>query len=267
MTPAPSPRSSCNRRRPANDDAHVDDPHPRVCLRMQACPCASPRSNGIRRGDSGRVGRTPRRERRRPYRPASHRPGQRRRWQRYRRRARGIQRVRWRSTQPCIGAHRNRWPDRHEGPTRRNGRYPIVATTHDKTGKPLHVAFTAIALDYQQTLGRELSEKHCARCHDARSTAERVSNLDNLSAQPHAFSDGATLNEIGPANLVAIVGHGGVAVGKSPEMPPYSPTLSAVEIDALAAYIRAVADPPYSPRGLVDANRTKPPPNRSDAGN
>jgi len=148
-----------------------------------------------------------------------------------------------------------------------SGRYPIVATTHDKTGKPLHVAFTAIALDYQQTLGRELSEKHCARCHDARSTAERVSNLDNLSAQPHAFSDGATLNEIGPANLVAIVGHGGVAVGKSPEMPPYSPTLSAVEIDALAAYIRAVADPPYSPRGLVDANRTKPPPNRSDAGN
>jgi mono/diheme cytochrome c family protein len=128
-----------------------------------------------------------------------------------------------------------------------SGRYSIVATTRDKTGKTLQVTFPAIALDYQQTLGRELSEKHCARCHDSRSTAERVSNHDNLSAPPHEFSDGSALNKISPANLTAIIAHGGAALGKSPEMPPYSPTLSASEIDALAAYIRAVADPPYRP--------------------
>jgi cytochrome c553 len=125
------------------------------------------------------------------------------------------------------------------------GRYTITATTHDKTGKSLQTTFTAIALDYRQTLGRELSEKHCARCHDPQSTAERVSNRDNLSVPPHSFSDGSALNRISSANLIAIVAHGGTALGKSPEMPPYSPTLSPGEISALAAYIRAIANPPW----------------------
>ncbi len=135
-----------------------------------------------------------------------------------------------------------------------SGRYSLVATTRDKAGKPLEVKFPEIALDYQQTLGRELNEKFCSRCHDSESSAEKVSNHDNLSVPPHAFSDGAALNQIGPANLLAIIGHGGAALGKSPEMPPYSPTLSANDIDALMAYIRAVADPPYRPKGVVDAN-------------
>lgn len=135
-----------------------------------------------------------------------------------------------------------------------SGRYQLVARTRDKSGKPLQVTFPEIALDYQQILGRELNEKYCSRCHNAESTAERVSNHDNLSVPPHSFSDGATLNQISPANLIAIVSHGGAALGKSPEMPPYSPTLSASDIDALAAYIRAVADPPYRPQGVFDAN-------------
>ncbi|MGA2435121.1 MAG: c-type cytochrome [Bryobacteraceae bacterium] len=135
-----------------------------------------------------------------------------------------------------------------------SGRYSLVATTRDKAGKPLQVTFDEIAFDYQQTLGRELSEKYCSRCHNPESSAERVSNHDNLSVPPHAFSDGATLNPISRANLIAIIGHGGVALGKSPEMPPYSPTLSASDIDALAAYIRAVADPPYRPQGVFYAN-------------
>ncbi len=43
-------------------------------------------------------------------------------------------------------------------------------------------------------------------------------------------------------------------VGKSPEMPPCSSTLSTTEIEALTAYIRAVADPPYRPPGVFNAN-------------
>jgi mono/diheme cytochrome c family protein len=136
-----------------------------------------------------------------------------------------------------------------------SGRYSLAATTRDKAGKPLQVAFPEIALDYQQILGRELNEKYCSRCHNSESSAERVSNHDNLSVPPHAFSDGATLNQINSANLLAIISHGGAALGKSPEMPPYSPTLSASDIDALAAYIRAVADPPYRPQGVVYANQ------------
>ncbi len=131
-----------------------------------------------------------------------------------------------------------------------SGAYSLVATTRDKAGKSVQVTFPEIALDYQQTLGRELNQKYCTRCHDSESTAERVSNHDNLTAPPHAFSDGATLNPISRANLIAIIGHGGVALSKSPEMPPYAATLSPSDIEALAAYIRAVADPPYRPQGV-----------------
>jgi len=135
------------------------------------------------------------------------------------------------------------------------GVYSLVATTRDKSGKPLQAMFAEVALDYQQTLGRELGEKYCSRCHNAESSAERVSNHDNLSVPPHAFSDGATLNRISHANLIAIISHGGAALGKSPEMPPYSPTLAASDIEALAAYVRAVADPPYRPQGVFNANQ------------
>jgi mono/diheme cytochrome c family protein len=76
-----------------------------------------------------------------------------------------------------------------------------------------------------------------------------------LSTQAHSFSDGATLNQLSTTSLVAIIGHGGVALGKSPEMPPYSPTLSASDIDALVAYLRAIADPPYRPQGVFYANQ------------
>lgn len=134
------------------------------------------------------------------------------------------------------------------------GRYTLVATTKDKTGRPAQVEFVEIALDYQQTLGRELNEKFCSRCHNAESTAEKVSNHDNLSVPPHAFSDGAALNQMSRENLIAIIAHGGAALGKSAEMPPYAPTLSTSEIEALMAYIRAVADPPYRPPGVVYAN-------------
>jgi len=44
-----------------------------------------------------------------------------------------------------------------------------------------------------------------------------------------------------------------VALSKSPQMPPYGNTLTKAEIDALVAYLRAVADPPYRPQGVFYA--------------
>jgi len=107
-----------------------------------------------------------------------------------------------------------------------------------------------VALGYQQTVGRELADKYCSRCHDPESTAEKVSNHDNLSKPPHAFSEGAVYNKISDANLIATIQHGGQALGKSAEMPPFGDTLSKSDITAVAAYIRAMADPPYRPQGV-----------------
>jgi mono/diheme cytochrome c family protein len=133
------------------------------------------------------------------------------------------------------------------------GRYQVLAATRDKAAKAIELRSEEIALGYQQNLGRQLNDRYCSRCHDPESTAERVSNHDNLNAKPHAFTDGDFLNKMSDADLAGIIAHGGPALNKSPEMPPYGSTLNKADIEALVAYIRAVADPPYRLKGLVYA--------------
>lgn len=133
------------------------------------------------------------------------------------------------------------------------GRYQLVASTRDSTGKTMVLKVEEIALGYQQTVGRQLSQQYCGRCHDPESTSERVSNFDNLATKPHPFTEGDALNKFSDADLAAIISHGGPALNKSPEMPPYGYALSKSDIQALVAYIRAVADPPYRSAGLVYA--------------
>ena len=136
-----------------------------------------------------------------------------------------------------------------------HGRYQIVATTPGPSGKASEVRIDEIALGYQEMLGKQVSDVHCVRCHDSESTPQRVSNHDNLIAQAHAFTDGATLNAMSDADLAAIISHGGAALGKSAEMPPYGNTLTKPEIDALIGLLRAVADPPYRPLGIFYAGK------------
>jgi mono/diheme cytochrome c family protein len=133
------------------------------------------------------------------------------------------------------------------------GRYQITAATQDASGKRTEVKVDEIALGYQQTLGHELNEQYCAPCHNSESSAARVSNFDNLTTKPHQFSEGDTLNKMSDDDLSAIIGHGGPALSKSAEMPPFDYTLGKSDIQALIAYIRAVSDPPYRPTGLVYA--------------
>jgi len=134
-----------------------------------------------------------------------------------------------------------------------SGRYRITATTMTSAGKPVEIPVEEVALGYQATLGEKINQIHCVRCHDSESTPERVSNHDNLDPMPHAFTDGAALNAMSDASLVAIIAHGGAGLSKSPAMPPYGNTLTQIEIDALVAYLRAVADPPYRPQGVFYA--------------
>lgn len=135
------------------------------------------------------------------------------------------------------------------------GRYKITASIRDASGKNLELAIDEIALGYQQTLGAQLNSQYCIRCHDPESSSLRVSNMDNLSVKPHAFTDGDTLNNTSDADLAAIISHGGPALNKSAEMPPWGYTLSKSDIAALVSYIRAVADPPYEAGGLVYAQK------------
>ncbi len=135
------------------------------------------------------------------------------------------------------------------------GRYQLSAHTSTKARKSVELKVEEIALGYQQQVGYQFDNKYCARCHNPESSAERVSNYDNLAVKPHPFTEGDTLNKMSDADLTAIIGHGGPALNKSALMPPYGYTLSKTEIEALIAYIRLISDPPYHAAGLVYAQK------------
>ena len=135
------------------------------------------------------------------------------------------------------------------------GRYQLTASTTTKAGKTTEVKIEEIGLGYQEMLGSQLNDQYCARCHNQESSAERVSNYDNLETKPHPFTEGDTLNKMSDADLAAIISHGGPALNKSPLMPPYGYTLSKPEIQAVIAYIRMVSDPPYGAPGIVYAQK------------
>lgn len=127
------------------------------------------------------------------------------------------------------------------------GSYQVLAETPKLGGGTLTVTSREIALGYQEKLGKEVSEKYCTVCHDPESTPERVSNFDNLAPPaPHQFTDGSTLNPMSDGDLIKIIADGGSVLGKSPQTPAYRSTLTMAEIKAVVAYLRAVADPPYS---------------------
>ncbi len=131
------------------------------------------------------------------------------------------------------------------------GRYELKASSLDSAGKPFVLKITELAAGYQQELGFEIDQKYCARCHDPESTSLRVSNYDNLDVKPHPFNEGDTLNKLSDSDLLAIIGHGGPALNRSPLMPPFGATLSKSETQALVAFIRLVSEPPYKLPGTV----------------
>jgi mono/diheme cytochrome c family protein len=133
------------------------------------------------------------------------------------------------------------------------GRYQITASTLDKSHKKVELKIEEIALGYQQTLGRRLNDQYCDRCHNAESTAERVSNYDNLEVKPHPFTEGETLNKLSDADLTAIITYGGPALNKSALMPAWGNTVKKADVQALIAYIRAISDPPSRSAGPVYA--------------
>jgi mono/diheme cytochrome c family protein len=134
------------------------------------------------------------------------------------------------------------------------GHSTLTATTPGKT-QPASIQIVETALGYQQQLGSLIAEKYCSRCHDSESSPARVSNYDNLEVKPHLFTEGDALNKMSDADIAAIVQHGGPALNRSALMPPYASTLSPAEVQAVIAYIRVVADPPYQPSGTVYARK------------
>jgi mono/diheme cytochrome c family protein len=102
----------------------------------------------------------------------------------------------------------------------------------------------SISLNYQQAEGQQVFYQYCVWCH-ADSTPAGPSNRSNVTPTPSLMNDGAKLNGLSDEFMRNIITLGGSALGKSPMMPAWGKTLSQEEIEAVIAFTRAIAQPPY----------------------
>ena len=101
-----------------------------------------------------------------------------------------------------------------------------------------------VALNYQQAQGKRVFYQYCVWCH-ADATPAGPSNRSNLNPVPPLSTDGTAFNSLSDEYLRNVITLGGSAVGKSGLMSPWGRTLQPDDIDAVIAYYRSVAQPPY----------------------
>jgi mono/diheme cytochrome c family protein len=105
---------------------------------------------------------------------------------------------------------------------------------------PQHV----IPLTYEAAQGKRVFYQNCVWCH-ADATPAGPSNRSNLNPMPALANDGTVLNALNDDVLRNTITLGGSAVGKSALMPPWGRTLKHDDIEAVIAFYRAIAQPPY----------------------
>ena len=101
-----------------------------------------------------------------------------------------------------------------------------------------------IPLHYEQAQGKRVFYEKCVWCHSD-ATPAGPSNRSNLTPQPPLLNDGNVINPLSDSFIRNVVTLGGSAVGKSPMMPSWGQTLKPGQIQAVVAYVRAMAQPPY----------------------
>lgn len=120
------------------------------------------------------------------------------------------------------------------------GAYDTEADWNDST--------KLVNLGYQEAQGKRIFYQYCVWCH-ADATPAGPSNRSNLTPVPPLLNDGDKLNGESDEFMRNIITLGGSALGKSAMMPPYGKTLSPGEVQAVIAFTRAIAQPPYQKPG------------------
>ncbi len=103
-----------------------------------------------------------------------------------------------------------------------------------------------IPLNFEQAQGKRVFYAYCVWCH-ADSTPAGPSNRSNLTPTPSLANNGSVLNPLSDEQLRNTIALGGSALGKAAMMPPWGRTLTPEEIESLIAFLRAIAQPPYTP--------------------
>lgn len=96
-----------------------------------------------------------------------------------------------------------------------------------------------------QTDGKRLFAHYCVTCHGEAGTGDGQ-NAYNLEPKPPDFQQSLPLHAVSYRRQ--IIEGGTAAVGRSALCPPWGRNLSATQIDALLAYLDALAKPPMAPQ-------------------
>ena len=93
--------------------------------------------------------------------------------------------------------------------------------------------------------GATLYAANCASCHGPRGDGDGPVAAA-LVPKPAKHHDGAYMNALTNEHLFKVIKEGGPAVGKSPMMAPWGGVLSDAQIWDVVAFVRSLADPPYT---------------------
>ncbi len=123
---------------------------------------------------------------------------------------------------------------------------PAPPAAHDAAQSPLpnHAGSVKPQIADAKT-GLADYQIYCASCHGQTGGGDGPVAAA-LPVQPAKHNDGDYMNALSDDYLFKVISEGGPAVGKSDMMAPWSSSLSDAQIRNIIAFIRTLADPPYS---------------------
>lgn len=88
---------------------------------------------------------------------------------------------------------------------------------------------------------------YCVQCHGMAGVGKGI-NAPFLSVQPRNHTSAKDMSELSDENITKAIKDGGIAVGKSSQMPPWKGNLTDSEITDLVKHLRKMCKCEYTPK-------------------
>jgi len=108
----------------------------------------------------------------------------------------------------------------------------IIVMTTMMFGLALYAGGSTLAAD-----GKQLFDFYCAQCHGLKGKGDGPNVTKHFKTDPRNFTDVPEMQKLSKADVKTVITDGGAAISKSELMPPWGKTISAADIDKIAAYV------------------------------
>lgn len=111
-------------------------------------------------------------------------------------------------------------------------------------------AATLLAVNPSAVIADTAAENYsiyCVQCHGSTGTGKGI-NAPFLSVQPRNHTSAKDMGSLSDENVAKAIKAGGLAVGKSSQMPPWGKILTDAEITDLVKHLRSMCKCTYTPK-------------------